>query len=258
MTQGASVSLVRDRMTSPVVTVDVGAPLVEVARLLEEHAVSALPVTRDDRLVGLVSTTDLIGALARDGRASLSAGELMSTSVLSVAPSELIDVAARRLVAGRVHRLVVTEAERAVGILSARDLLAELRHRRVAEPLASIMTTPVETIAVDATVDEAIDRLAAANVHGIVVMEGTMPVGVFTHAEALVAHRLPPAMRSGHVERVMSYETICLDARMPIHRAASYAAAMNVHRLLVVDRREVVGVVSCVDLVGVLARAPEA
>ncbi|MDF2697927.1 MAG: hypothetical protein K0S65_6310 [Labilithrix sp.] len=260
MTHGASVSLVRDRMTSPAVTVDAGSSLAEVARLLEERAISALPVTRDEQLVGLVSTTDVVGALSRSWSAesALSAGELMSTSVLSVAPSELIDVAARRLVAARVHRLVVTEAERAVGILSARDVLDEVKDRRVAEPLASIMTAPVETIAIDATVNEAIDRLATANVHGIVVMDGAMPAGVFTHAEALIAHRLPPATRSGSVEHIMSFETICLDAATPIHRAASYAAAMNVHRLLVVERRELVGIVSCVDLVGVLARAPDA
>ena len=101
-------------------------------------------------------------------------------------------------------------------------------------------------------------RLAQANVHGIVVVDGTSPVGVFTHAEALSARKLPPALRESPVEDVMSYETICLDVATPLHRAAAYMVAMNVRRILVVEHRRLVGIVSCLDLVDVLARAPEA
>jgi CBS domain-containing protein len=59
------------------------------------------------------------------------------------------------------------------------------------------------------------------------------------------------------IEDVMSYETICLDVSSPIHRAASYMVSMNVRRILVVEHRRLVGIVSCLDLVDVLARAPE-
>ena len=251
-------TLVRDRMSTPVVTVDAGASVEEVVALLEARAITALPVTRDHRVVGIVSTTDIVGAMSRAGTAPASAEELMTSSVISADPDELLDDAARKLVAARVHRLVVIEGERAVGILTARDILAEVRRRRVTAPLRSIMTSPVETVDIEATVDETLVRLAAANVHGIVVMDGAMPVGVFTHAEALAARSLPAAVRCGAVERVMSYETICLDADTPIHRAAAYAESMNVRRLLVVERRELVGIASSVDFVGVLARAPEA
>jgi CBS domain-containing protein len=80
-----------------------------------------------------------------------------------------------------------------------------------------------------------------------------MPVGVFTHAEALLARRLPPEMRTRPVEEVMSYETICLDRSTPLYRAAAYANSMNVRRILVVEHRRLVGVVSCLDLVAILA-----
>lgn len=63
----------------------------------------------------------------------------------------------------------------------------------------------------------------------------------------------------------MSYETICLDADTPAHRAAAYAISMNVRRLLVVSHRDLVGVLAVVDLlrpladaVRVLARGEEA
>ena len=53
----------------------------------------------------------------------------------------------------------------------------------------------------------------------------------------------------------MSQETICLDVETPIYRAAGYGISMNVRRLLVVQGRRLVGIVSALDLVGALAPA---
>jgi predicted transcriptional regulator len=52
----------------------------------------------------------------------------------------------------------------------------------------------------------------------------------------------------------MSYETICLDADTPVYRVAAYAISMNVRRLLIVDHRELVGILSTVDLLDAVAR----
>src|SRR5690348_544124 len=53
--------VVRDVMTSTVVAVRVSTPFKEIARVLTERRVSALPVLdADDRLVGVVSEADLL------------------------------------------------------------------------------------------------------------------------------------------------------------------------------------------------------
>jgi len=175
--------------------------------------------------------------------------------VITVRPEDPLDVAARRLVAGRVHRLVVVDDDVVVGILSVRDLLAEVKDRSVLEPVARVMTSPVETVDVGATAEEALAQLAASNVHGLVVVEGAAPIGVFTHAEALAVRRLPRELRARPVEDVMSSETICVDVATPIRRAAAHAASMNVRRLLVTQQRRLVGIASAIDLVDVLCRA---
>jgi CBS domain-containing protein len=54
----------RDVMTAPVVTVGEEAEIDEVARLLTAHRIKRVPVLRDDRIVGIVSRADLVGALA--------------------------------------------------------------------------------------------------------------------------------------------------------------------------------------------------
>ena len=59
---------VRDVMTSPAVTVRPDEPLHTVARLLDEHAITALPVVDDHgQVVGMVSETDVVrDAVPRD------------------------------------------------------------------------------------------------------------------------------------------------------------------------------------------------
>jgi CBS domain-containing protein len=52
----------------------------------------------------------------------------------------------------------------------------------------------------------------------------------------------------------MSYETICLDAGTPVYRAAAHALSLGVRRILVVHDRELVGILSCLDLAATLAR----
>jgi len=251
---------VRERMSSPAVTLPPDAALEAVTSLLESRAISSVPIAKDGVLVGIVSSTDVVLALARassGGRPVGTAADVMTKAVVTVGAEDSLDVAARRLVAARVHRVVVLERERIAGVLSVRDVLEEVKARKVTAPIREIMTTPVESIEIGDPIDQAVERLASANVHGLVVVDGIAPVGVFTHAEAIAARRLPPALRAGAVEDVMSYETVCLDSSTPIYRAAAYATAMNVRRILVVEKRHLVGVLSIVDLVAVLARASE-
>lgn len=52
-------------MTPDVVTVEEGAPLEEVALLMQRHRIKRLPVARDGKVVGVVSRADLARALAQ-------------------------------------------------------------------------------------------------------------------------------------------------------------------------------------------------
>jgi len=58
-------------MSSPVITVDESAPLSRIADLLLKHAIKRVPVTRDGKLVGVVSRRDILRVLlAQDERDS--------------------------------------------------------------------------------------------------------------------------------------------------------------------------------------------
>jgi len=246
---------VRDFMTAPVVTEGPEASMTVLSAVLRLRRISAVPIVDKGALVGVVSTTDILRAPE-----TARAKDVMSTHLVLAYPDEPLDDASRRLVAGRVHRVVAVDRKtqtKVTGVLAACDVLRAVKARRIVEPISAIMTTPVETIDVGDSVDEACDALAHSNVHGLVVVDGGSPIGVFTHAEALAARRLPRSLRKSPVEDLVNYETICLDTLTPIYRAAAYVSSMNVRRVLVVEKRRLIGIISCLDLVDVLARAPE-
>ncbi len=67
-----------DVMTSTVVTVSEDTPLAEIANILEEKHVKRVPVTREERLVGIVSRANLLQGLAtqkKDDDASFPASD---------------------------------------------------------------------------------------------------------------------------------------------------------------------------------------
>lgn len=53
-----------DVMTPRVIAVPETASLADIARLMEQQGIKRLPVVRDDRLVGIVSRSNLLQALA--------------------------------------------------------------------------------------------------------------------------------------------------------------------------------------------------
>jgi CBS-domain-containing membrane protein len=135
---------VRDVMTWEVVSIDEETSFKEMAALMAEYRVSALPVLDDDgRVVGIVSEADLLlkeefpegppqgrlfeGRRRRETRtkaAGDTAVELMTSPATTIGPDASIAEAARLLHRHRIKRMpVVDPAGPLLGIVSRADLL---------------------------------------------------------------------------------------------------------------------------------------
>lgn len=126
--------LVRDVMTSRVVTVRSDEPVSAAVERMTRFGFSALPVvTATSRLVGMVSLLDVLrfreeyGAegAAADGRVRVE--EIMTTDVLSMSATANAAVVAHRLRShGELRVMPVVQGGRLVGVVTRSDLL---RHR---------------------------------------------------------------------------------------------------------------------------------
>ncbi|MFJ9863853.1 CBS domain-containing protein [Streptomyces sp. NPDC101165] len=115
---------VGDLMTPTVVSVQPGTPFTEIAHLLDEYGITAVPVVDDEaRPVGVVSRADLlrkqtsadVGSTARD---------LMTSPAVVAEPGWNAVRAARTMERRRVKRLpVVDDGGRIIGVISRSDLV---------------------------------------------------------------------------------------------------------------------------------------
>jgi CBS domain-containing protein len=60
-------------MTPDVVSVDADAPLSDIVELMEKHRIKRVPVTQQDKVVGVCSRADLLRALAVTARQATAA-----------------------------------------------------------------------------------------------------------------------------------------------------------------------------------------
>lgn len=125
-------------MTSKVRTLDVDAKLSEVRQLLRAEHCHHVPIVEGGRLVGVVSSRDLIGLLSGASAATSaeidelldrrsSVAETMSRDLASMDPSESVDRAIDLIAEGRIHSVLIVDGEgRLAGIVTDSDLLAYL------------------------------------------------------------------------------------------------------------------------------------
>src|SRR6266568_5454043 len=129
-------------MTTRVIWVRKDATFREMAVALREYRVSAFPVVDDDRkVIGVVSEADMLNKEALADEAGvisgilhhrdqakargITAGDLMTTTVVAVRPEDTVEHAAKLMYDRRVKRLPVTdESGRLVGIVSRADVLS--------------------------------------------------------------------------------------------------------------------------------------
>jgi CBS domain-containing protein len=124
---GQARSGARSVMRWPVATVENVASLHEVAECLAADEVGALCVVEGGALAGIVSERDVVTHLAAGGDpAHLTAGEVMTSDLLTIAEDTSLLDAARMMQEGEVRHLPVLAGGHIVGMVSMRDVFAAL------------------------------------------------------------------------------------------------------------------------------------
>ena len=119
--------LVKDVMSSPVITVNEDASVNEVSRLMEQHKIGCIIVTsKDGKPLGMITERDLvIRVLVKNAQPSkITAKEVMTLPLITVDPDETISEAARRMSQLNIRRLGIMYKGNLIGIVSSKDILA--------------------------------------------------------------------------------------------------------------------------------------
>ncbi len=263
----------------------------QAASVMAEAGVRRLPVAGRGGVVGLVSDTDIFTALvprqewesvrlvrkeralrraSRPGAAKTVA-DLMSAPVLTIRVGATVLVAAKKMVASGVSSLLSLTGRGARGIVTKRDVVTKVvaRGRDVEQvTVTDIMSAPLRTIELTATLEDCATRMEAQGVRRFPVIQDGHIAGIISDTDILAAveaHRWsglrrPTGPTSYIVADVMTPATMPLKPtgmdgvppELSIWECAARLAQSGVARLPVVQEGEVIGTVSETDLVAAI------
>jgi CBS domain-containing protein len=128
---GTMAKSVRDAMTQDPRSIGTSASVVEAARLMREQHIGSLPVTDDERLVGMITDRDITTRVVAESAApeATSVGDVYSRDLISVEPDNDLDQALQLMARHQVRRLPVVENGRLVGMVAQADIALKENER---------------------------------------------------------------------------------------------------------------------------------
>ncbi len=107
------------------VSAEVHQTVLEVAHLMVEHNIGAVPVLRQGQLVGIFSERDLMRRVVVDGKdpAHTLVSEVMTEDPLTVAPNDPVETCMTLMKRHGFRHLPVCAGRDLKGVVSLRDLL---------------------------------------------------------------------------------------------------------------------------------------
>ena len=135
---------VRDAMTVDPRSIGASASVVEAARMMREGHIGSLPVTDDEKLVGMITdrdiTTRVVAEAADPNR--MSVGDIYSRDLISVESDKDLVEALQLMARHQVRRLPVVENGGLVGIVAQADIA--LRETEKTGELVEAISEPSE------------------------------------------------------------------------------------------------------------------
>ena len=122
---------VRDAMTEDPRSIGASASVVEAARLMREQHIGSLPVTQDERVVGMITDRDITTRVVAESAPleTTSVGDVYSRDLIIVEPDKDLDEALQLMTRHQVRRLPVVENGRLVGMVAQADIALKENER---------------------------------------------------------------------------------------------------------------------------------
>jgi CBS domain-containing protein len=177
----------------------------EAARLLIEGDVRIAPVFRGDSLEGII-TTDAILTAVLDNLDALIVEQIYTDDVISIAPKSTVGRAINRLREHGISRLpIVSDDGSLSGVITTHDIVDFVTRnmqrttrgdrsgdsdRMLDLPAYDLMSSPVETTTVDASLRDAVATMLANDYAGLVVTpegDDRLVAGIVTKTDVLRA-----------------------------------------------------------------------
>ncbi len=240
----------------------------QVAALLTRHHVHALLVAdADNTPMGIISDFDLLAGewLSVDEESlntmrHLTARDLMTSPIETVDAATPADETARMMVEKHIHRLLVTESDTPVGIISISDFVAGIAAQEPVkrETVGDVMSDTFLVCRDQTPVLSAARTMTQAGWRSIIVVDAKGKLQGIVTGHDLVHLAGDTVDESLTVSQFMNRKLITIDINASLQQAADLMIQNHRHRLIVMDQNDPegfpLGVISSFDIVAEMAR----
>lgn len=255
---------VRDLMRKTLLTCPMTTTLGQAAALLARHRIHALIVTDElTHPVGLLSEVDLLAGewLAGDAEGlkvmrTMTAGQMMSKPLSTIEAEAPAAEAATRMKREHIHRLIVTENEAAVGVISVSDLIGSLAHASLERrTVADAMSRGIVVCLEDTPIYAAARAMTERRSRSIIVVDAQgHSKGVVTGFDLLT---IVETGDGTHTVTEVMHPPLTIAPTASLREAADEMIHGHVHRLVVVDPSNPegmpLGLISTSDIIAEMA-----
>ena len=136
--------LVKEVMSDRVIHVAPDCNLKEIATMMRDGDLGSVPVSEDDKLIGMVTDRDIVirGLTGTVAFHSMTARDVMSPNIKYCYEDQRLEEVLTNMAREQIRRLpVISRAKRLVGIVSLGDLAKESTLREAGEALEGIAKT---------------------------------------------------------------------------------------------------------------------
>lgn len=259
---------VKDLMHNGLITCPPDTSLGRVATLLTKHHIHALIVAENnEEPLGVISDFDLLAGewlsvdeKSLDTMRQMNARDLMTSPIESIDGETLVQDAATRMIEKQVHRMLVKEGHKPVGVISTSDFVASIAAQEPAkrESVRDVMSDTFLVCRDKTPIISAARTMTQAGWRSVVVVDSKgKPLGVITGND-LMRYAGKSIDEKLTVTDLMNRDFITIDINASLQQAADLMIQNHHHRVIVVDVDDPqsfpLGVISSFDIVAEMAK----
>ena len=184
---------VENFMSSPFIRICVDYRLKDAARIMIEKKVRRLGVCDSGDLVGIVTTSDMIGYLPQvpgTMKTLFEVDHFMSKQVVTVEEEMLLEKVAIIMAEKHVGSVIVTSQGEPVGIFTERDLLTKIlcKNKSLIEEVGNVCSLPLITAPIGISVHDAAEIMIEKHIKRVPIAKDGKLVGVLSARDLVEAY----------------------------------------------------------------------
>ncbi len=175
--------IIEEIMVRDVACVSLPGSRDEVLKILKDQRISGVPVLKDNKVVGIVTRTNLLKNPEEEQLALL-----MTRDPVTIAPDSDITVAAKLLVDYKIRRLPVMDNGYLVGLVTVADIVSAIADLDITEPIGQYLNNGVVSVWYETPLPVVARNMELSNIKAVPILDSELElVGIISDRDVINA-----------------------------------------------------------------------